>query len=95
MLNNTGIGCGYGFGLFHGMSVYVSSAGAGQSAIGKWLLTLSWFGQCSGLISVHFTMNKLTAPYLNESDDEDIKERSVIMVSHLTRKDGESGGTSV
>ena len=40
-------------------------------------------------------MNKLTAPYLNECNDEDIKERSVVMVSHLTSKDGESGGTSV
>ena len=95
MLNTTDIGRGYGFGLFPGMSVYVSSAGAGRSAIGKWLLSLSWFGQCLGLISVHFTMNKLKVPFLNECDDEDIKERSVVMVSHLTRKNGESGGTSV
>ena len=95
MLNTTDIGRGYGFGLFPGTSVYVSSAGAGRSAIGKWLLSLSWFGQCSGLISVHFTMNKLKVPFLNECDDEDIKERSVVMVSHLTREDGESGGTSV
>ena len=40
-------------------------------------------------------MNKLKVPFLNECDDEDIKERSMVMVSHLTGKDGEFGGTSV
>ena len=75
---------------------FVSSAGASQSAIGKWLLSLSWFGQCSGLISIHFTVNKLKVPFLNKCDNEDIKERSVVMVSHLTHsKDGESGGMLV
>ena len=98
MLTHTDIGLGYGFGFFPNAMLHVSSTGAGaaRSSVTHWLLSMSGFGQVSGLLTVYALMSTLRAPCLNNYDSQDIKENCVKDTYHSNfskkkKKDGGSG----
>ena len=83
MLNNTDVGPGYLFGIFPHAIINVSSAGAPRSVLGRWLCSLSTFGQVSGLTTVYYLMKRLEAPFFNSYDTIDSEEHCVKDKSHL------------
>ena len=94
MLTHTDIGPGYGFGLFPNAMLHVSSAGAARSSVTHWLLSMSGFGQVSGLLTVYALMSRLRAPCLNDYNSQDIKENCIKDTYHSNfskKKDGGSG----
>ena len=56
MLTHTDIGTGYMFGLFPHTIVNVSSAGVNRSSLVHWLVSISAFGQLSGLVATYYLM---------------------------------------
>ena len=83
MLNNTDVGPGYLFGIFPHAILNVSSAGVPRSALGRWLCSLSTFGQVSGLTTVYYLMKRLEAPFFNSYNTIDSEEHCVKDKSHL------------
>ena len=71
MLTHTNIGLGYVFGLFPHAIMNISSAGVSRSSLVHWLVSISAFGQLSGLVATYYLMKRLRAPFLNMYDDQD------------------------
>ena len=78
MLSNLGVGAGYGFGYFPHSVVCLSSGGSERNGVLDWFLSCSGIGQVSGLVVVHQLMGRLTAPCLNELDEQDKSERCIM-----------------
>ena len=78
MLRNLGVGAGYGFGYFPHSVVCLSSGGSEGNGVLDWFLRCSSIGQVSGLVIVRQLMGRLTAPCLNELDEQDKSERCVM-----------------
>ena len=94
MLTHTDIGLGYGFGLFPNAMLHMSSASAARSSVTHWLLSMSGFGQVSGLLTVYALMSRLRAPCLSDYNSQDIKENCIKDTYHSNfskKKDGGSG----
>ena len=56
----------------------LSSGGSERNAVLDWFLRCSSIGQVSGLVVVQQLMGRLTAPCLNELDEQDKSERCVM-----------------
>ena len=78
MLSNLGVGAGYSFGYFPHSVVCLSSGGSERNGVLDWFLHCSSIGQVSGLVIVRQLMGRLTAPCLNELDEQDKSERCVM-----------------
>ena len=78
MLSNLGVGVGYGFGYFPHSVVCLSSGGSERNSVLDWFLHCSSIGQVSGLVVVQQLMGRLTAPCLNELDEQDKSERCIM-----------------
>ena len=78
MLSNLGVGAGYGFGYFPHSVMCLSGGGSERNGVLDWFLSCSGIGQVSGLVVVRQLMGRLTAPCLNELDEQDKSERCVM-----------------
>ena len=78
MLSNLGVGAGYSFGYFPHSVVCLSSGGSERNGVLDWFLRCSSIGQVSGLVVIRQLMGRLTAPCLNELDEQDKSERCVM-----------------
>ena len=95
VLTHMDIGPIYGFGLFPNVLLHMFSAGVARSGVVHWLLSISGFGQVSGLLTVYALMSHLRAPCLNNYNSQDRKEHCVKDTYHsnFSKKDGGSGST--
>ena len=78
MLSNLGVGAGYSFGYFPHSMVCLSSGGSERNGVLDWFLSCSGIGQVSGLVVVQGLIGRLTAPCLNELDEQDKSERCIM-----------------
>ena len=72
------MGAGYRFGYFPHSTVCLLSGGSERNGVLDWFLSCSGIGQVSGLVVVRQLMGRLTAPCLNELDEQDKSERCVM-----------------
>ena len=56
----------------------LSSGGSERNGVLDWFLSCSGIGQVSGLVVVRQLMGRLTAPCLNELDEQDKSERCIM-----------------
>ena len=72
------MGAGYGFGYFPHSVMCLLSSGSKRNGVLDWFLSCSGIGQVSGLLIIRQLMGRLTAPCLNELDEQDKSKRCIM-----------------